>query len=240
MSLLTVENVTKRFAGLVAVNNVSLTLNKGEILGLIGPNGAGKTTLFHSICGFHVPEEGSAIYLGENILGQKPETICKKGIARTFQIVQPFGNLTLLENVMVGAFNRVKKYHEAEKIAKEQLSFLGLEEKASYRMKDMTFPEQKKVELARALATYPKTIFLDEVMSGLNPSEVNEFIKIIRDIRNHGISIFFIEHLMSAVMAISDRIVVMHLGEKIAEGEPEEVIKDQLVIEAYLGEATEC
>lgn len=240
MSLLTVENVTKRFAGLVAVNNVSLTLNKGEILGLIGPNGAGKTTLFHSICGFHVPEEGSAIYLGENILGQKPETICQKGIARTFQIVQPFGNLTLLENVMVGAFNRVKKYHEAEKIAKEQLSFLGLEEKASYRMKDMTFPEQKKVELARALATYPKTIFLDEVMSGLNPSEVNEFIKIIRDIRNHGISIFFIEHLMSAVMAISDRIVVMHLGEKIAEGEPEEVIKDQLVIEAYLGEATEC
>lgn len=240
MSLLTVENVTKRFAGLVAVNNVSLTLNKGEILGLIGPNGAGKTTLFHSICGFHVPEEGSAIYLGENILGQKPETICKKGIARTFQIVQPFGNLTLLENVMVGAFNRVKKYHEAEKIAKEQLSLLGLEEKASYRMKDMTFPEQKKVELARALATYPKTIFLDEVMSGLNPSEVNEFIKIIRDIRNHGISIFFIEHLMSAVMAISDRIVVMHLGEKIAEGEPEEVIKDQLVIEAYLGEATEC
>lgn len=240
MELLVIQNVTKRFSGLIAVNNVSITLNKDEILGLIGPNGAGKTTLFHSICGFHNPEEGSITYKNESIIGKKPEVICQKGIARTFQIVQSFGNLTLLENVMVGAFNRVKKYQEAKDIAIEQLEYLGLAEKAKYRMKDLTFPEQKKVELARALATQPEVLFLDEVMSGLNPSEVNEFIEIIKDIRDRGMSIFFIEHLMSAVMALSDRIVVMHLGEKIAEGKPEVVMKNQTVIKAYLGEEIPC
>lgn len=240
MSLLTIKNVTKRFDGLVAVNNISLSLSQGEIFGLIGPNGAGKTTLFHSICGFHNPEEGSITYKDESIIGKKPEIICQKGMARTFQIVQPFGNLTLLENVMVGAFNRVKKYKEAKDIAIEQLEYLGIAEKSKYRMKDMTFPEQKKVELARALATQPEVLFLDEVMSGLNPSEVNEFIEIIRDIRDRGMTIFFIEHLMSAVMALSDRIVVMHLGEKIAEGKPEVVMKNKTVVEAYLGEEIPC
>ncbi|WP_209124268.1 ABC transporter ATP-binding protein [Alkalihalobacillus sp. BA299] len=240
MSLLTIENLTKRFSGLVAVNNVSLSINKGEILGLVGPNGAGKTTLFHSVCGFHNPEEGSVKYNNEEIKGLKPEHICKKGIARTFQIVQPFGNLTLLENVIVGAFNRVKSFKDAEQLALQQLEYIGMDSKAYTRMKDLTFPEQKKVEVARALATQPKVLFLDEVMSGLNPSEVNEFIELIKDIRDRGISIFFIEHLMSAVMALSDRLAVMHLGEKIAEGNPVEVMKNKTVVEAYLGEEMSC
>lgn len=236
MTLLKLNNVVKRFSGLVAVNNVSIELNEGEILGLIGPNGAGKTTLFHSICGYHMPTEGEILLNSEKIQGLKPELICKKGIARTFQIVQPFGNLTLLENVIVGAFNTVAKYDEAEKLAMEQLTYLGMAHKAHDRMKDLTFAEQKKVEVARALATKPKILFLDEVMSGLNPTEVNDFITLIKDIRNSGITIFFIEHLMSAVMQLSDRVVVMHLGEKIAEGPPEEVTKNPQVVEAYLGE----
>jgi len=240
VSLLQLKNVTKRFAGLVAVNKVDLTIDQGEILGLIGPNGAGKTTLFHTICGFHRPEEGVITYNGENIKGMKPEFICKKGIARTFQIVQPFGNLTLLENVIVGAFNREKSAKKARELALEQLEFFGMSSKAYVRMKDLTFPEQKKVELARALATKPTLLFLDEVMSGLNPSEVNEFIELIKEIRNRGITIIFIEHLMSAVMALSDRIAVMHLGEKIAEGKPEDVMKNETVVEAYLGEELTC
>lgn len=235
MPLLELENVTKKFAGLIAVNNVSMEIKKGEIIGIIGPNGAGKTTLFHSICGFHRAEEGIIKYEGKNIRGLKPEIICEHGIARTFQIVQPFGNLTLLENVIVGAFNKYSKYSEAKKIALKNLEFVGLGLRANIRMKDLTFPEQKKVELARALATQPKLLFLDEIMSGLNPSEVQEMIVLIRSIRDQGITIVFIEHLMAAVMSLSDNVIVMHHGEVLAIGAPEVVKEDPDVIEAYLG-----
>jgi len=237
MTLLKLENVTKRFAGLTAVNNVSMTINNGEIVGIIGPNGAGKTTLFHSICGFHIAEEGTIEYNGKNIHGLKPEIICEHGIARTFQIVQPFGNLTLMENVIVGAFNKHAKYDDARKLALEKLEFVGLASRANIRMKDLTFPEQKKVELARALATQPKLLFLDEIMSGLNPTEVQEMIELIKNIRDQGITILFIEHLMAAVMSLSDRVIVMHHGEVLAIGKPEEVKEDPTVIEAYLGGA---
>lgn len=235
MSILTVKNLTKRFKGLVAVSNMNFEVQEGEVLGLIGPNGAGKTTLFHSICGFHTPEEGSILFQGREIRGMKPESICKLGVARTFQIVQPFGRLTLLENVMVGAFNQTRQFGDAKQMAFKELDTVGMAHKAYIRMSDLSFPEQKKVELARALATQPKLLFLDEVMSGLNPTEVEEMIQLIRNIRDLGITIVFVEHLMAAVMSLSDRVIVMNQGEKIADGKPDEVTRNQMVVEAYLG-----
>ncbi len=237
MPLIQCKQVTKRFRGLVAVSKVSLNIEEGEILSLIGPNGAGKTTLFNTICGFHPSDEGTVHFKGKEIQGSKPEAICKEGIARTFQIVKPFGNLTVLENVIVGAFNRQKRMEDARETAVRMLEFVGLRERMKDRMKDLTFPQQKKVELARALATKPALLFLDEVMSGLNPAEVEEFVGLIQSIREQGITVFFIEHLMSAVMSLSDRVIVMNQGEKIAEGKPQHIARDPVVVEAYLGGA---
>lgn len=235
MPFLNIEGVTKRFRGLVAVNDVSFSIEQGVIISLVGPNGAGKSTLFNSICGFHLPEEGSISFDGQTIVGRKPEDICRAGIARTFQIVQPFGNLSVLHNVVVGAFNRIRDTKEAEQTAIEQLAFVGLSPKSEHRMKDLTFVEQKKVELARALATQPKLIFLDEVMSGLNPVEVDEMIELILKIRDSGVTVFFIEHLMQAVTRLSERVLVLHHGSLIADGTPQSIMSDSTVVEAYLG-----
>jgi branched-chain amino acid transport system ATP-binding protein len=234
--LLEVENVTKRFGGLTAVNRFSLALGAAEIVGLIGPNGAGKTTVFHLLSGFHPPTDGAIRFKGASIVGAKPHAICRRGLARTFQIVQPFVNLTALENVMIGAFNRTDEVAAARAQALEVLEFVGLAGKRDAPARELTLSDRKRLEMARGLATRPELLLLDEVMSGLNPTEVEEIIGLIRRIHAQGVSLLIIEHVMRAIMALSQRIVVLHHGEKIAEGPPEAVARDARVVEAYLGE----
>lgn len=236
MNLLELKNVTKRFGGLTAVNNLSLSMEKGEILGVIGPNGAGKSTAFNCIAGVFPPTEGEVIFDGQVINGQKPWDLCKKGLARTFQIVKPFASKSVLYNVTVGAFVNTSSRAEAEAKAIEVLKLLNFDDKKDAKSADLTIADRKRLEIARALATNPRLLLLDEVMAGLRPAEVDEMVEIIRFLRDQGVTILVIEHIMRAIMALSDRLVVIHFGEKIAEGLPEAVASDKNVIKAYLGD----
>jgi branched-chain amino acid transport system ATP-binding protein len=237
MSLLQIQNVSKRFGGLAALTDVSYSVNQREILGLIGPNGAGKTTLFNVVNGFYPPSKGEVLFKGERISNLKPHQICKLGIGRTFQVVKPLQRMTVLDNVIASAFLRAKNKPEAEEIAHEALEFTGLYEDRSLISKGLPLGKRKRLEVTRALATKPEMLLMDESFAGLNPTEINDQINIIRQIREKGITLMVIEHHMRVIMSISDRIVVLNYGEKIAEGTPSEIGKNHLVIEAYLGEA---
>jgi branched-chain amino acid transport system ATP-binding protein len=234
--VLSTRDVTKRFGGLTAVNNVSLDLSEGEILGIIGPNGAGKTTLFNAISGAIPPDEGEVIYKGERIDRLAPYKIATRGLVRTFQVVKPFAGLTVLENVMVGAFLRRAEHDEAETHARAMLEFTGLDELADRPAKGLTLAARKRLELARALATDPTVLLLDEVLAGLTPTEGAEMVRVVRAIRDSGVSMLVIEHVMAAIMALSDRIAVIHHGELLATGPPAAIAKDPVVVAAYLGE----
>jgi len=232
---LVVRNLSKRFGGLRAVQDLSFSVNESETVALIGPNGAGKTTSFHLITGFHRPDEGSVTAFGREIVGLRPHDICAHGLARTFQVARPFGSMTVLANVMTGAFLRDKKPELARAKAHEAIEFVGLTAKAHAQARDLTTIDQRRLEMARALATEPRLLLLDEVMAGLNPSEIDQAVALVGKLSQRGLTIIIVEHVMRAIMAVARHIVVLDHGQKIAEGSPKEVVENQDVVRAYLG-----
>lgn len=234
--MLKIQKLTKSFGGLKALQDINLEVFQGEILGLIGPNGAGKTTLFNIISGLLEPDEGQVFFSGEEITRLKPHQICKRGLTRTFQIVRPFPKLTVTENIMVGILNRIDDMEKTKQKVAQILRFVGLERKSYLFANDLNIPELKRLELGKALSTDPKLLMLDEVMAGLNSVEQDHMIELVKNIREGGITILIIEHVMKTIMALSDRIIVLYHGVQIANGPPQSVAKNKRVIEAYLGE----
>ncbi len=234
---LVVNKLSKHFGGLRAVQDVSFTVRENETLALIGPNGAGKTTAFNLIMGFYRPDAGSVLAFGRELVGLRPHKVCALGLARTFQVAKPFGGMTVLENVMTGAFLRDRHPEGAKKKAREAIAFVGLSLKENSAARDLTTIDQRRLEMARALATEPKLLLLDEVMAGLNPAEVDQAVALVHKLAERGLTIVIVEHLMRAVMAVAKHIVVLDHGQKIAEGNPQEVMANPEVIRAYLGSA---
>lgn len=237
MPILVIDHVSKFFGGLAANSDVSFSMEEGSILGLIGPNGAGKTTLFNCITGYYPPSKGEIWFEGRRMNGLQPDKVCKLGMARTWQKVRPLAKMTVLDNVMVGALARTNSLRAAREAARAQLDVVRLAHKADMLAGGLPIGERKRLEVARVLATEPKLLLLDEVMGGLNPAESEEIIQLILDIRTRGLTQMVIEHDMKAIMRISDRIVVLNSGEKLAEGSPEEIVANQDVVDAYLGES---
>jgi branched-chain amino acid transport system ATP-binding protein len=239
-ALLEVRGISKSFRGLKAVANASLEVPQGGIVALIGPKGAGKTTCFNMIAGVFAPDAGEIVFDGKRIDGRRPDQVCVAGVGRTFQIVKPFAGLSVLDNVIVGAFNRTKRLADARKASEAILDKLGLGPKRDLPASSLTLPDRKRLEVARALATGPKLLLLDEVMAGLRPTECDQMVEVFRELNaRDGLTILLIEHVMRAVMALAREIVVLHHGEIIARGTPQQVVRDPAVLECYLGEETE-
>ena len=234
--ILELAGVTKRFGGLTAVADVSFTVPAGELLGIIGPNGAGKTTLFNVIAGYYRPEAGRIVFAGRDVTGQAPHEICRLGLTRTFQLVKPFGNLSVIDNVMIGALTRLPTVSSARLEAERVVEACGLASHAGSHARALPIGLRKRLEVARALATRPRLILLDEVMAGLNPTELGGMIELIRRLHADGLTVIVIEHIMAAMMRLARRIVVLHHGEAIAAGAPGEITQDRRVVDAYLGE----
>ena len=240
MSALELRGISKSFRGLKAVTGASFAVAPGAIHGLIGPNGAGKTTIFNMVAGVYAPDEGEIVFDGQPVHGLRPDQVCAAGIGRTFQIVKPFAGLSVLDNVVVGALLREKRVTTAKAHAAQILERLGLAPKRDLPASALTLPDRKRLEVARALATRPKLLLLDEVMAGLRPTECDQMVAVFRELnRAEGLTILLIEHVMRAVMALAQRIVVLNYGQIIARGAPEEVVRNPAVLECYLGEETE-